>query len=281
VSFNRKQADLIEEALEARAEADPAFRTALSRERDRVEGGEDMGFFVKNVENVQGDERDVIVFSSTFGKNAQGTFRRSFGVLGQVGGQRRLNVAVILDWIAGWAVKEPIPTAKGWCTGYGAQDNWWPLRSFYPDDLINAVVAGCTARAGAVLAKTAETRLEAAITAATPRSASEDSLRMLATFTMFVAVSAAMLAATMVGRLIGCVMTPLPPSLQKDSVELLWLKLCGKVSAATGPAYDDPEGTEDCSLAADGNEASSTSKRIRSRAASDGRSGAPHIAMRR
>lgn len=94
VSFNRKQADLIEEALEARAETDAAFRLALSRERDRVEGGEDMGFFVKNVENVQGDERDIIVFSSTFGKNAQGTFRRSFGVLGQVGGQRRLNVAV-------------------------------------------------------------------------------------------------------------------------------------------------------------------------------------------
>lgn len=94
VTFNRKQADLIEEVLEARAEADPAFRTALTRERDRVEGGEDMGLFVKNVENVQGDERDVIVFSSTFGRNAQGTFRRSFGVLGQTGGERRLNVAV-------------------------------------------------------------------------------------------------------------------------------------------------------------------------------------------
>jgi hypothetical protein len=53
-----------------------------------------MGFFVKNVENVQGDERDVIIFSSTFGRNAQGTFRRSFGVLGQAGGERRLNVAV-------------------------------------------------------------------------------------------------------------------------------------------------------------------------------------------
>jgi primosomal replication protein N'' len=53
-----------------------------------------MGFFVKNVENVQGDERDIIVFSSTFGRNAQGTFRRSFGVLGQAGGERRLNVAV-------------------------------------------------------------------------------------------------------------------------------------------------------------------------------------------
>ena len=94
VTFNRKQADLIEEHLEARAEANPSFKSALTQERERVEDGEDMGFFVKNVENVQGDERDVIIFSSTFGRNAQGTFRRSFGVLGQTGGERRLNVAV-------------------------------------------------------------------------------------------------------------------------------------------------------------------------------------------
>jgi hypothetical protein len=94
VTFNRKQADLIEEVLEKRAEHDLVFRVALTEERDRTDNGEDMGFFVKNVENVQGDERDVIVFSSTFGRNAQGTFRRSFGVLGQTGGERRLNVAV-------------------------------------------------------------------------------------------------------------------------------------------------------------------------------------------
>jgi hypothetical protein len=53
-----------------------------------------MGFFVKNVENVQGDERDVIIFSTTFGRDAAGAFRRFFGVLGQTGGERRLNVAV-------------------------------------------------------------------------------------------------------------------------------------------------------------------------------------------
>lgn len=94
VTFNRKQADLIEEVLEAHAERDPAFRAAITQERDRIDHGEDMGFFVKNVENVQGDERDVIIFSSTFGRNAQGTFRRAFGVLGQAGGERRLNVAV-------------------------------------------------------------------------------------------------------------------------------------------------------------------------------------------
>jgi len=57
--------------VEAYAEDNAAFRQALSREKERVEDGEDMGFFVKNVENVQGDERDVIIFSSTFGPNAQ------------------------------------------------------------------------------------------------------------------------------------------------------------------------------------------------------------------
>ncbi|HEY5759718.1 MAG TPA: AAA domain-containing protein, partial [Steroidobacter sp.] len=94
VTFNRKQADLIEEKLEERAEANAAFRDALTLERERVVDDQDMRFFVKNVENVQGDERDVIVFSSTFGRNPQGTFRRNFGVLGQAGGERRLNVAV-------------------------------------------------------------------------------------------------------------------------------------------------------------------------------------------
>jgi primosomal replication protein N'' len=94
VTFNRKQADVIEQALETRAEKDETFRAALAEERERVEDSEDMSFFVKNVENVQGDERDIIIFSSTFGRNRQGTFRRVFGVLGQTGGERRLNVAV-------------------------------------------------------------------------------------------------------------------------------------------------------------------------------------------
>lgn len=94
VTFNRKQADLIEQRMELRAEEDEPFRKAFTEERERSEDGEDMSVFVKNVENVQGDERDVIVFSSTFGRNGQGTFRRNFGVLGQTGGERRLNVAV-------------------------------------------------------------------------------------------------------------------------------------------------------------------------------------------
>jgi primosomal replication protein N'' len=94
VTFNSNQADLIEELLEERAKESAAFARVYRREATREVGGEDVGFFVKNVENVQDDESDHILFSTTFGRNEQGTFRRYFGVLGQSGGERRLNVAV-------------------------------------------------------------------------------------------------------------------------------------------------------------------------------------------
>ncbi len=94
VTFNLKQAELIEDQLETVAEKDPNFRNALRAQRDRKKDGEHCGFFVKNVENVQGDERDWMIFSTTFGKNPRGDFKRFFGVLGQTGGERRLNVAI-------------------------------------------------------------------------------------------------------------------------------------------------------------------------------------------
>jgi primosomal replication protein N'' len=93
-TFNRKQADLVEDAIERRAIEDVDFLRAYQQERERTKDGEDVGFFVKNVENVQGDERDIIIFSTTFGRDKHGSFRRNFGVLGQSGGERRLNVAV-------------------------------------------------------------------------------------------------------------------------------------------------------------------------------------------
>lgn len=94
VTFNRKQADLIEDLLEKRAGSTLMFREVLAAERQRIDDGEDVSLFVKNVENVQGDERDLIIFSTTFGPDTRGVFRRNFGVLGQSGGERRLNVAV-------------------------------------------------------------------------------------------------------------------------------------------------------------------------------------------
>jgi len=94
LTFNIKQADLIQEKIEDAAAESADFSRAYSRETAREENGEDHSFFVKNLENVQGDERDWIIFSTTFGPDADGHFRRSFGALSQAGGERRLNVAV-------------------------------------------------------------------------------------------------------------------------------------------------------------------------------------------
>lgn len=49
---------------------------------------------MKNLENVQGDERDVILFSVCYGPDATGRVSLNFGPLNQAGGWRRLNVAV-------------------------------------------------------------------------------------------------------------------------------------------------------------------------------------------
>jgi hypothetical protein len=74
VTFNRKRADLIQARLQARAESNARFRSHYARELGRVE---DMGFFVKNVENVQVDERDAIVFSTSDRVRAIGFCKRS------------------------------------------------------------------------------------------------------------------------------------------------------------------------------------------------------------
>ena len=94
VTFNRPQCDLILDLLEDKGRDDAAFRTRLEEQTSRREDGQDVGLFVKNLENVQGDERDVMLFSTTFGRKEDGSFTRYFGPLGQVGGERRLNVAV-------------------------------------------------------------------------------------------------------------------------------------------------------------------------------------------
>src|SRR5262249_4237041 len=57
-------------------------------------GGGDEPFFVKNLENVQGDERDVIFLSIGYGPDEAGRVAMRFGPLNREGGERRLNVAV-------------------------------------------------------------------------------------------------------------------------------------------------------------------------------------------
>ena len=51
-------------------------------------------FFIKNLENIQGDERDVIMISVGYARNAQGYLAMRFGPLGSQGGERRLNVLI-------------------------------------------------------------------------------------------------------------------------------------------------------------------------------------------
>jgi len=92
VAFNRKQAERIERALDARAAADDAFRGCLERDRARPAIEQ---LFVRNLENVQGDERDVIVVSTGYAPTAPGgRVQARFGPVGTEGGERRLNVAI-------------------------------------------------------------------------------------------------------------------------------------------------------------------------------------------
>ncbi len=75
--------DLLDEARRRHPEIEPFFSTDLPEP-----------VFVKNLENVQGDERDVILFSVGYGPDAQGKVSVNFGPLNRDGGHRRLNVAI-------------------------------------------------------------------------------------------------------------------------------------------------------------------------------------------
>jgi very-short-patch-repair endonuclease len=86
VTFSRAQQTLIEDLLDAERRADPSLEEALLTAEEEL--------FVKNLENVQGDERDVILFSICYGPDAAGKIYENYGPLNQQGGERRLNVAV-------------------------------------------------------------------------------------------------------------------------------------------------------------------------------------------
>ena len=86
VTFNASQKNLIDKKLE------DLFARRKTLARTVSEGPEPL--FVKSLENVQGDERDVILFSVGYGTDRHGRVSLNFGPLNQDGGWRRLNVAV-------------------------------------------------------------------------------------------------------------------------------------------------------------------------------------------
>ncbi len=93
IAFSEAQQGEIEDALGRLGDTDEAFRDRLDAERDREEDGQFVGLLVKNLENIQGDERDVIILSVCYGRNPQGKILMNFGPINQAGGERRLNVA--------------------------------------------------------------------------------------------------------------------------------------------------------------------------------------------
>ena len=84
VTFNSQQRDLILDLLET--DGDPGIADQLARDSEPL--------FVKNLENVQGDERDVILFSLAYSPDKTGRVPLNWGPLTRAGGERRLNVAV-------------------------------------------------------------------------------------------------------------------------------------------------------------------------------------------
>ena len=86
-AFSVAQRDAIRDALEV-----------LQRERVELasffSSGRSEPFFVKNLENIQGDERDVIFISVGYARDASGTMAMNFGPLSSEGGERRLNVLI-------------------------------------------------------------------------------------------------------------------------------------------------------------------------------------------
>lgn len=88
VTFNAEQQRLIENMLDQARRSDPS----LERHFDKARTNEPL--FVKNIENVQGDERDLIIFSVAVGADQTGRITAQISSLNSDGGHRRLNVAI-------------------------------------------------------------------------------------------------------------------------------------------------------------------------------------------
>lgn len=87
VAFNIAQQALIDSLLTKR-------RQSMPEKEYLFQNNEKEPLFIKNLETVQGDERDTILFSIAYGTDDQGRLLHNFGPLNRAGGERRLNVAV-------------------------------------------------------------------------------------------------------------------------------------------------------------------------------------------
>jgi len=95
IAMGQSQMIAIEDAIEQRSLSDARFKNGIERARSHCDNDSDAGFFVKNLENVQGDERDIILISIGYAPSVPGKkMYMNFGPLSKQGGARRLNVAI-------------------------------------------------------------------------------------------------------------------------------------------------------------------------------------------
>ena len=87
IAFGEVQQLAIDTVLRKRRMESQQYESFFDEDRQEA-------FFVKSLENVQGDERDTIIFSIGYAKDASGVMRMNFGPLSKTGGERRLNVAI-------------------------------------------------------------------------------------------------------------------------------------------------------------------------------------------
>lgn len=87
VTFSEAQQNAVDAAIRHKRYNDPSFEHLFNEDKEEP-------FFIKNLENVQGDERDTIIFSIGYAKDARGIMYMNFGPLSRDGGYRRLNVAI-------------------------------------------------------------------------------------------------------------------------------------------------------------------------------------------
>ena len=89
-TFNILQRNYILDLIGKKSEESTTFASKIARLR-QIRGEE---LFVKNLENIQGEQRDIIIISTTFGKKRDGSFTQKFGPINQQKGFRLLNVIV-------------------------------------------------------------------------------------------------------------------------------------------------------------------------------------------
>lgn len=86
IAFSQSQTNAIEQELEKLYKANPDLQDFC--ENDSTQ------FFLKSLENIQGNEKDIILLSVGYGKDSVGKFTLNFGPINKAGGERRLNVAI-------------------------------------------------------------------------------------------------------------------------------------------------------------------------------------------